>query len=184
MIIINSVQDIKSLPDFYQLELPVAITAPFLIRDRVLIGIYGPALGHACIDISTQEFEELKAFLYTPKWFRLAVHGIKRIWKRWGLGNLDTYTDLVLDTELMASLLNSGAPGDEYCVSHLVHEYLHEDYLLWLREIADRPGDQVRYEILAWDAYLVYQLAYVLHEQIRIQDPDLAFMYTTEKCPW
>ena len=183
MRIINSVLDVKNLADFYQLELPVAITAPLVIKARVLVGIYGPDLGHACIDVSTQEFEELKAFLYTPKWCRIAVHGIKRIWKALGLGTLDTYTDLVLDTELMASLLNSGAPGDNYCVSHLVHEYLHDDYLLWLREIADRPGDTVRYEILAWDAYLVYQLAYVLHEQIRIQDPDLAFMCTYGEVP-
>ena len=72
-------------------------------------------------------------------------------------------------------------------MSHLaheyLHEYLHEDYLLWLREIADRPGDQVLYEMLAWDAYLVYQLAYVLHEQIRTADPDLAFMYTSREVP-
>ena len=90
MRIINSAQDLKSLSDFYQLELPVAITAPFLIQDRVLVGIYGPELGHACIDISTREFEEIKPYLYTPKWFRLAVHGIKRIWKTLGLGNLET----------------------------------------------------------------------------------------------
>ncbi len=183
MRIINSLQNIKGLSDFYQLELPVAITAPLVISGRVLIGVYGPDLGHACIDVCTQEFEELKAFLYTPKWFRLAVHGIKRIWKALGLGNLDASADLVLDTELMASLLNSGAPDEDYCVSHLVHEYLNEDYLLWLREIADRLGDRVRHEILAWDAYLVYQLAYVLHQQIRSADPDLAFMYTYGEVP-
>ena len=39
------------------------------------------------------------------------------------------------------------------------------------------------HEILAWDAYLIYQLAYVLNEQIHETDPDLAFMYMYGEVP-
>lgn len=183
MKILKSISEIQNSPDFCQGEIPVACTAPFMTTDRVLIGLYGPEMGHACIDVSLQDLENLKSFLYEPQAFRLAVHGIKRIWRNLNLGSLETNTDLILDTELMAYLLNSGAPKEDYTLSHLVHEYLHEDYPLWLQEIADRPYPQVIHEILAWDAYLIYQVAYVLNDQIHGTDPDLAFMYTYGEVP-
>jgi DNA polymerase I len=178
MKILTSVSEIQSIPDFYQGDTPVACTAPFMSSERVLIGLYGTGLGHACIDLSHPEFEDLKSFLYEPQAFRLAVHGIKRIWRELNLGSLETNTNLILDTVLMAYLLNSGAPAEDYTLSHLVHEYLHENYPLWLQEIADQSYPTVMHEILAWDAYLIYQVAYVLNEQIHAEDPDLAFMYT------
>jgi DNA polymerase I len=183
MKILTSVSEIKSNPDFYQGDTPVACTAPFMITDSVLIGLYGTGLGHACIELSHKEFEDLKSFLYEPQEFRLAVHGIKRIWSNLSLGSLETNTDLILDTELMAYLLNSGAPEEDYTLSHLVHEYLNEDYPLWLQEIADQDYPKVMHEILAWDAYLIYQVAYVLNEQIHAGDPDLAFMYSYGEVP-
>ena len=154
-----------------------------MTTDRVFIGSYGPGTGHACIDVSIKFFENLKTFLYEPQGFRLAVHGIKRIWSNLDLGSLGTKTHLVLDTELMSYLLNSGAPKEDYTLSHLVHEYLQEAYPLWIQEIADRPYPQVMHEILAWDAYLIYQLAYVLNDLIHETDPDLAFMYTYGEVP-
>ena len=83
----------------------------------------------------------------------------------------------------MAHLLNSGGDKEDYALSHLVHEYLQEDYPLWMQEIADRPYPQVMHEILAWDAYLIYQTAYVLNEQIHTADPDLPFVYTYGEVP-
>ncbi len=183
MKILKSILEIQSSPDFYQGEIPVACTAPFMTSEKVLIGLYGPETGHACIDVSLQDFEILKSFLYEPQAFRLAVHGIKRIWSNLNLGSLETNTDLILDTELMSYLLNSGASKEDYTLSHLAHEYLQEDYPLWLQELADRPYPQIVHEILAWDAYLIYQLGYVLNEQIHSTDPDLAFMYTYGEVP-
>lgn len=181
MKILTKIAEVQYLPDFCQLEIPVACTGPFMTSDRVLIGLYGPVTGHACMDLSLQEFQSLKTFLYEPQGFRLAVHGIKRIWNNLGLGSFETRTDLVIDTELMAYLLNSGATKDDYTLSHLVHEYLHEDYPLWVQGIADEAYPTVLQEILAWDAYLIHQLGYVLNEQIHAGDPDLAFMYTYEE---
>ena len=83
----------------------------------------------------------------------------------------------------MAHLLNSGGDKEDYALSHLVHKYLHEDYPLWIQEIADRPYPEAMHEILTWDAYLIYQTAYALNEQIHAADPDLAFMYTYGEVP-
>jgi len=184
MKVFTNVQEIQSTPDFYQGDTPVALTAPLIVHGRALVGLYGAAtVGHACIDVSLTEFEALKAFLYEPQTFRLAAHGIQRIWRNLNLGSLETNTHLILDTELMAHLLNSGGDETDYALSHLVHEYLQEDYPVWTQEIADRPYPQVMHEILAWDAYLIYQTAYVLNEQIHAADPDLAFVYTYGELP-
>ncbi len=184
MKILSSVSEIQNIPEFYQGDNTVALTAPFLALVRILIGLYGPSVGHACIDVSIQEFEALRVFLYEPETFRVAVHGIKRIWQSLDLGNNETNTHLVMDTELMTHLLDSGGDKEDYALSHLVHEYLQEDYPLWMQGIADRPYPQVMHEILAWDAYLIYQTAFVLNEQIHAADPDLPFMYLTEKFLW
>jgi DNA polymerase-1 len=183
MKILSSVHEIQSNPDFCQGDTPVALTAPFIAHGRALIGFYGSTLGYACINVALSELEALKAFLYEPQSFRLAVHGVQRIWRNLNLGSPDTNTHLVLDTELMAHLLNSGGDKEDYALSHLVHEYLQEDYPLWMQEIADRPYPQVMHGMLAWDAYLIYQTAYVLNEQIHAADPDLAFMYTYGEVP-
>ena len=119
MKILTSITEVENIPDFSQLEIPVACTAPLMTSDRVLVGLYGPEIGHACIDLSIQEFDDLKSFLYEPQAFRLAVHGIKRIWRNRNLESLDTNTDLILDTELMSYLLNSGASKESYTLSHL-----------------------------------------------------------------
>jgi DNA polymerase I len=181
--VFSDVHELQGNRAFYQGDTPVALTAPFIAHGRVLIGLYGSSLGHACTDVSLSELEDLKAFLYEPQTFRIAVHGIHQIWRSLNLGSPETNTHLVIDTELMAHLLNSGGDKEDYALSHLVHEYLQEDYPLWIEEIADRPYPQVMHEILAWDAYLIYETAYVLNEQIHAADPDLAFVYTYGEVP-
>jgi DNA polymerase I len=183
MKVFSDVHELQGNPDFYQGDTPVALTASFIAYGRALIGLYGSTLGHACLDVSLPQFEAAKSFLYEPQSFRLAVHGIQRIWRTLNLGNADTNTHLVFDTELMAHLLNSGGDKEDYALSHLVHDYLQEDYPLWMQEIADRSYPQVMHGMLAWDAYLIYQTAYVLNEQIHAADPDLAFMYTYGEVP-
>jgi len=183
MKVFSDVHALQSNPAFYQGDTPVALTAPFIAHGRALIGLYGSSLGYACIDVALSELETLKAFLYEPQTFRIAVHGIQRIWRTLDLGRPETDTHLVMDTELMAHLLNSGGDKEDYSLSHLVHEYLQEDYPLWIQEIADNPYPQVIHEILAVDAYLIYQTAYVLNEQIHAADPVLAFVYTYGEVP-
>jgi DNA polymerase I len=183
MKVFSDVHELQSNSDFYQGDTPVTLTAPFVAHSRVLVGLYGSTLGYCCIDVSLPEFETLKAFLYEPQTFRLAVHGIQRIWRALNLGGPEANTHLVIDTELMAHLLNSGGDKEDYALSHLVHEYLQEDYPLWMQEIADRPYPEVMHGMLAIDAYLIYQTAYVLNEQIHAADPDLAFMYAYGEVP-
>jgi hypothetical protein len=109
MKILSSVPEIQSLRDFWQGDTPIALTAPFRTPDRVLIGLYGSMIGHACIEVSHSDFEVLKVFLYEPRSFRLAVHGIQRIWRSLNLGSLYRDAPLIIDTELMAYLLNSSS---------------------------------------------------------------------------
>ncbi len=95
----------------------------------------------------------------------------------------NVYTDLILDTETMAYLLNSGKDTSRYLLSHLVHEYLSEEYPLWHRAIADNPcPDSIR-AILAYDAHLIYDLAYVLLDKINRAGADLKFMYFHVQLP-
>ncbi len=114
MEIYTSIDQIKQLNIFIQLDHPVALTAPLIIDDRVIIGIYCELTGSACIHVDTHTFIEIKHFLYDPQWFRLLVHGIKRIWENHEIGNLDTHTHLIADTEMMAYLLDSGREEHEY----------------------------------------------------------------------
>ena len=80
----------SDLSIFTQLDHPVALTPPLILDDQVLIGLYCDLTGSACIHIDIDEFIDLKHFLYDPQWFRLLVHGIKRIWENHEIGTLDT----------------------------------------------------------------------------------------------
>ena len=175
--VFHSLEELNQSNDFVQLETPVAVTAPFIFHDRVIIGLYGLTVQHACVDVSLDEFELIKKFLYEPQRCRLAVHGISRIWRDLRLGDEHTRTDLILDTELMAYLLNSAGHRKDYSVSHLVHEYLSEDYPLWHKVLADNPYPESIRGMLAYDAHLIYDLAYGLLELIDHADPDLKFNY-------
>ena len=135
--IFHSREDLIQNRDFIQMKTPVAVTAPFIFHDRVIIGLYGQSVQRACVDVSSDEFELIKKFLYEPRWHRLAVHGINRIWRDLNLGDEHTRTELILDTELMAYLLNSAGHAEDYTLSHLVHEYLSEDYPVWHKALAD-----------------------------------------------
>jgi DNA polymerase I len=177
MNIFTSISELQNIEDFNQTKTPVAVTAPFIIQDRVIVGLYGETLKHACTDISISEFQEIKDFLYYPKNFRLAVHGIQRIWKDQNPLDHNINTDLILDTEIMAYLLNSGKDKSAYSLSHLVHEHFSEEYPVWLKAWADNAyPDSIR-AILAYDAHLLYDLAYELLELINKGGADLKFMY-------
>ena len=175
--VFHSLEDLSQSKEFTQLETPVAVTAPFILHGRVIIGLYGLTVQHACVDVGLDEFELIKKFLYEPQSCRLAVHGISRIWRDLRLGDDHTRTDLILDTELMAYLLNSEGHTKDYSLSHLVHEYLSEDYPLWHKVLADNPYPESIRGMLDYDAHLLYDLAYELLELIHQADPDLKFNY-------
>ena len=119
MKIFTTLSELQNPIDFNQLETPVAITAPFMNNQRVTIGLYSRIFEYACIDTSITEFQSIKEFLYYPQTFRIATHGIQRIWKTLELPDYDTNAGLILDTEIMAYLLNSGRHKSEYSLSHL-----------------------------------------------------------------
>jgi len=122
----------------------------------------------------THEFADLKHFLYDPKWFRLLVHGIKRIWENHEIGTLDSYADAIADTEMMAYLLDSGRDEQGYSLSLLVHRYLEVTYLHRADNIFEGDYPDVLYEILAYDAELIADLVAELLDQM---DADLQFLY-------
>src|SRR5208283_2585447 len=177
MKLFTSLSELQQISDFYQLETPVALTAALIAHDRIMIGLYGRAVEYACIDVSLDEFELIKKFLYYPQGFRLAVHGIQRIWKALDLADYDTNAGLILDTEIMAYLLNSGKRTSEYSLSHLVHEYLAEEYPVWNKVLADNAYPESIRGILAYDAHLIYDVAYELLELMDKAGTDLKFMY-------
>jgi hypothetical protein len=116
--------------------------------------MYCEPIGSACIHIDVHKFIEIKHFLYAPKWHRVLVHGIKRIWENHEIGNLDTYTDVIADTEMMTYLLDSGRDETEYSLGHLAHRYLEFNYPVRADEICDTPYPESMYQIIAYDAYL------------------------------
>jgi DNA polymerase I len=174
MEIYTGIDQIKQLPIFSQLEHPVALTPPLILEDKALIGMYCELIGPACIHIDVHEFIDLKHFLYDPQWYRLLVHGVKRIWEELEIGTLDTHTHLIADTEMMAYLLDSGRDEHEYSLSYLVHKYLDIKCPNRSAEICDNAHPEALYEILSDDAYLIWDLASVLLDQM---DADLRWFY-------
>jgi DNA polymerase I len=174
MEIYTSTEQIKHLSIFSQGEHPVALTPPLILEDRVLVGLYSELTGPACIHVDIHEFVDLKRFLYDPQWFRLLSHGIKRIWEQLEIGTLDTHTHLIADTEIMAYLLDSGRGEHEYSLSYLARRYLDINYPNRSVELYDKDYPESLYEILSEDAYLIWDLASVLLDQM---DAELRWFY-------
>ncbi len=159
MEIYTDTEQIKSLGMFIQGEHPVALTPPLIAQDKVLIGLYCELTGPACIHLDVNEFRDLKSFLFDPQWFRLMSHGIKKIWEQHDVGNLNTHTHLIADTEIMAYLVDSGRDEHEYSLSYSARRYLDIDYPNRSRDIYDKGYPDALYGILADDAYLISGLA-------------------------
>lgn len=174
MEIYTSTEQIKQSGIFTQLEHPVALTAPLIADDQVLIGLYCDVIGSACIHMDIHEFTDLKQLLYDPEWFRLLSHGIKQIWEELEIGALDTHTHLIADTEIMAYLLDSGRAEPEYSLSYLARRYLDINYPNRSADICDTAYPESLRQILSDDAYLIWDLAAVLLDRM---DADLRWFY-------
>jgi len=174
MEIYTGTEQIKHLSIFTLLEHPVALTPPLILEDKVLMGLYCELTGPACIHVDVHEFVDLKRFLYDPRRFRLLSHGVKRIWEQLEIGTLDTHTHLIADTEIMAYLLDSGRADHDYSLSYLARRYLDINYPNRSGDICDKGYPEAWYEILVDDAYMIWDLASVLLDQM---DADLRWFY-------
>ncbi len=92
----------------------VALTAPFIMNERVLIGFALSAEESHSVDLALDEFTSLCPALYYGVKSARAFHGLKRIWElldERGLrmdAETDKYLDIrkIEDTKLMAYLLD------------------------------------------------------------------------------
>ncbi|MFC1833234.1 DNA polymerase [Thermodesulfobacteriota bacterium] len=174
MEIYTSTEQIKHLGIFTQGKHPVALTPPLIADQEVLVGLYCELTGPACIHVDVHEFEEMKRFLYDPQWFRLLSHGIKRIWEQLEIGSTDTHTHLIADTEIVSYLLDSGHPERKYSLSYLAHRYLDINYPNRSVDFYEKDYPGYIQEILAEDAYLIWDLASVLLDRM---DADQRWFY-------
>ena len=174
MKIYTSTEQIKQSGLFTQLEHPIALTPPLIADQELRVGLYSELTGPACLHVEVHEFEDLKRVLYDPQWFRLLSHGIKRIWEELEIGTLDTHTHLIADTEIIAYLLDSGGDEHEYSLGYLARRYLDINYPNRSVGLCEQDYPESMYEILAEDAYLVWELGSVLLDQM---DADQRWLY-------
>jgi hypothetical protein len=81
----------------------VALSAPLLIPEdsSMIMGYYSLGKGAGSIHLRSVQQESWRD-LYSGRYFRLAVHGLKRIQEQHQLRDLDAQPDRVIDTKLMA----------------------------------------------------------------------------------
>jgi len=155
----------------------VALTAPLVIDNEVLIGYaLSPEEGY-CANITIEKFVSLIPSLYHPVNTPRIFHGLKRIWEFLDERGLWTYRDTdkdidinkIDDTRLMAYLLDPDSsrevefgkhPVQEgLTLAHLSTRYLAEEYPYRNIDIYEKRSQEVFAEILAHDARLIYRLA-------------------------
>jgi DNA polymerase I len=159
----TSYSQVKSLIDQLKPDTLLSVTAPLYVNDSIIICIYSDILSVACVHVPMSEFEPVRALLYKPKHFQLAVHGLKRIWEQFGIGDYEIQADRVWDVKLMAYLLNPGLDKEHgYALSHLTEEYLGERYSQSSPDLCDRGYPDSFYWLLGQDARRIHDLAQAL----------------------
>ena len=159
----TSYSQVKALIDQLKPDTFVSVTAPLYVDESIIICIYNDLLGVGCVHVPTSEFEPVRALLHEPKGFHLAVHGLKRIWEQFGLGDYEIQADKVWDAKLMAYLLNPGLDKEHgYAVSHLTEEYSGEKYPQSSLDLCDRGYPESFYWLLGQDAGRIHCLAQAL----------------------
>jgi DNA polymerase I-like protein with 3'-5' exonuclease and polymerase domains len=152
----------------------VALTAPFIMNERVLIGFaLSPGEFHS-VDLALSEFRSVCTSLYSQVNSPRIFHGLKRIWEsldQRGLrGDSNSHhvdVDIVHDTKLMAYLLgpDSGREVDfgEHRVqqgltlAHLCSRYLGEEYPYRNTDLYGNPPEAMA-DVLAYDAAIICRL--------------------------
>lgn len=155
----------------------IALSAPLIIRDRVLIGFaLSPEESH-CVELALNEFIPLCPSLYRSHMTPVAFHGLKRIWEfldqRVLLPEEKTDNQLnitkIEDTRLMAYLLDPECSrevdyGDYHVqesltLADVAQRYLAHDYPYRITDICGKASWELAGEMLAHDAGLIFQLA-------------------------
>jgi DNA polymerase I len=155
---------VQPLLDMLDAGAPIAVTAPLLLEDQFLFGYYSASTGNsgACAVIPATDALRLSRTLYEPQTSAIRVHGLKRIWEVLDIGTRDVNLGLVHDTKLMAYLLNPDAGDLRLTLSALAAEYLGEEYPHRILDMRDKGYPAAFYEVLAYDAELIWRL----HEQL------------------
>jgi DNA polymerase-1 len=165
----------------------VAVTAPFESDDGYLVGLSN-GKEKTCVQIQKDEFASACTSLYPGKHRPLAVHGLKGIWEYLDEVKVreDTERDKcidthnILDTKLMAFLLDPDSKGDGLALTHLHKRYLEHEYPHEILRIDDEPDEPVYYQILADDAHRIHCLATVLWDHM---SPSLRRLYNSLELP-
>ena len=155
----------------------LALTAPMVINDRVLIGFALSPEESYCADLSLDEFRFLCPSLYLRVNSKRIFHGLKRIWEFLDSRGLlpdahdDNGTDInkIDDAKLMAYLLDPDSGRElefgEYRVqegltlANLTARYLGDRYPYRNTDIYEKGSHEALAGILAHDATVIYWLA-------------------------
>jgi DNA polymerase I len=173
-----------SIEDFLQeftINDTVALSAPLFVPEdsSLIIGYFGPGATGGTIHLQDLQSDSWKD-LYTGKYFRVAVHGLKRIREVHHLRDLAVQCDRVIDTKLVAYLLDPGQDEDHgYYLNRLVHEY-NDDYPVMTGDLFALDYPEFLYQGLSLDVELIYRLAESLNTEM---DPDLCWLYREVELP-
>jgi DNA polymerase I len=165
----------------------VAVTAPFETQDGYLVGMSNGTV-RVCVEIHKDEFTSACTSLYSGKQSPVAVHGLKGIWEYLDEVKVredtdrDKYIDIhnILDTKLMAFLLDPDSKGDGLALTHLHMRYLANEYPHEILRIEGQPDEEVFRQILADDAHRIHCLATVLWDRM---SHSLRRLYRTLELP-
>ncbi len=175
----------------------VALTAPFIMNERVLIGFaLSPEEFHS-LDLALNEFTSVCTSLYycvnSPRIF----HGLKRIWEsldqrglRRDSNSHHVDVDIVHDTKLMAYLLDPDSGREiEFgerrvqaglTLAHLCARYLRREYPYRNTNLYDNPAPASVADMLAYDAGIIRRLADTLSP---LMSPGLKKLYRQMELP-
>ena len=178
--IINNIQEVEVLLSREDL---VTLTAPLRLDHTVIVGFYSTFGDQGCIEIPEVEFIPLASLLFQPTGTKIAVHGLKRIWEYLNIGTSDLGLNPIIDTKLLAYLLDPDAgheDAEDLSLAHLAHEYLNEDCPHMATEVRDMGVSVAIHEAMVRDARTIFRLAEVLPEQM---DRDLFNLYRQVELP-
>ena len=159
----------------------VALSAPLLIPEdsSLIIGYYSPGQGSGGFHLHDSHPDSWKD-LYSGRYFRLALHGLKRIQEQHRLRDLDVQPDRAIDTKLMAYLRDPGRDEDHgYHLNRLAREY-GDDYPLMTGDLFASDYPEFLYQSLSHDAEMIYRMGESLNTEI---DADLCRLYKEVELP-
>ena len=173
--------DIADFIRQFAVDETVALSAPLLVPEdsSLIIGYFSPGATKGNIHLHDVQSDSWKE-LYTGKYFHVAVHGLKRIQEVHGLRDLDVRHDRIIDSKLVAYLLDPGQDEDHgYNLNRLAHGY-EDDYPVMTGDLFALDYPEFVYESLSHDAEVIYRLAESLNVEL---DDDLCCLYKEVEFP-